>query len=272
MLLTETDQTGTIDPTKPTKKTKVNKAKPKRIKVKLEDKLHMINGLPKIIEGKGKFKQVYHYIEGEDKLAYKRYPAKKLSKELFNNGIKICVNPCNDELSFKVYCICTEVQQGLFRKEVKTWVEVSYFSIKQFGILEAQAKASAMYDLKMQEAFNLKVKDSFIPDSCMFKDYYKHKNDFIKVKQDIRLGAKTQAFVNSIIDSVTISSKVQEYPADASYLEDHWFQEASEGNPFIGFKIKHKGSGKVGQFPLSFGLIPAFSASIRWLEKQNKVK
>jgi hypothetical protein len=267
MLLTETEQTEVVEPdktTKSTKKTKVGKTKPKRIKVKLEDKLHTINGLKKVIEGRGKFKQVYHFVDGADKLAYKKYPAKKLSKELFNNGIKICINPDTKELSFKVHCIYAEVMQGLFRKEVKSWIDVSYFSIKQFGILEAQAKASAMYDLKMQEAFVLKVKDSFIPDSCMFKDYYKHKTDFLKVKQEIRLGAKTQSFIDSV--------KIQECPADASYLEGHWFQEASEGNPFVGFKIKHKETSKVGQFPLSFGLMPAFIASIRWLEKQNKLK
>jgi hypothetical protein len=159
MLLTETEQTEVIALDKSTKKTKVSKTKPKRIKVKLEDKLHTINGLKKVIEGRGKFKQVYHFVDGADKLAYKKYPAKKLSKELFNNGIKICINP-----------------------------------------------------------------------------------------------------------------DTKEFPAEASYLEGHWFQEAFEGNPFVGFKIKHKETSKVGQFPLSFGLIPAFSASIRWLEKQNKVK
>jgi hypothetical protein len=129
---------------------------------KILKKVQIIDGLPKIIEGKGKNQKVYHYIKGQN---YKNYPAKKLNnKEPFTGSILIAVNPRNKELSFKVYWTHPVNKDGV----TKFCTGCNYFSIDYHGIMKAQLLASSFSDEKMLKAFRAKHPGSWIPDSCLF--------------------------------------------------------------------------------------------------------
>ena len=136
-------------------------------------KVKVVEGLPKIAEGKGS--KVWHYFEGKN---YKRFPAKSLvKKEPFTSELVIVEHPVNKNPCFKLFwpSVSTRVTTAGTKVLVKN-TSVSHFSISKHGIMKAQAMAAEMFDRKMLAAFATGVRDTFIPDSCLFKDYVKYSN------------------------------------------------------------------------------------------------